>query len=236
MTVARGSSVTGLLSLLTITGLSVVSLKVRFYRYHLETPEPMLIETIIARTVGFITDPLRHDSTEPTVMESLVYWIMSSMGADNSWKIDEVSKRSERLLQKQGKIPKDTDPVFLSPFSSVSPSVSSSPSPPPSIPIPAPRRTSPRVAVTRSSRQTPEIIYTKQQLESIRSSKRQRQIEDEIKRDMKRDRADDGAWQPKVRMHESSPYVRKPVKCFPLTVMDFTGASHSIARLVSRTR
>jgi len=75
-----------------------------------------------------------------------------------------------------------------------------------------------------------------QEFELVRGIKRKRELDDIGARERANDRDPrTGAWAPKPR-NQDPIWIRKPLKCFPLHVRDFAGASLEIARLISRTR
>lgn len=79
-------------------------------------------------------------------------------------------------------------------------------------------------------------IRETQAFERVRGIKRKRELEDIGAREKANDRDPrTGAWAPKPRRQDPI-WIRKSLKCFPLYVRDFTGASLEIARLISRTR
>lgn len=75
-----------------------------------------------------------------------------------------------------------------------------------------------------------------QEFELVRGIKRKRELDDIGARERTNDRDPrTGAWAPKPR-NQDPIWIRRPLKCFPLYVRDFAGASLEIARLISRTR
>ncbi|KZT68991.1 hypothetical protein DAEQUDRAFT_670205 [Daedalea quercina L-15889] len=46
-------------------------------------------------TIGLVTDIIRGDQTNPTALESLVYWLISAMGLEGGWEVPEVSEEPQ---------------------------------------------------------------------------------------------------------------------------------------------
>lgn len=184
----------------------------------------------LERTTAFITDAIRFDGTGPTVMQSLVYWIISSMKGDGAWDIDEVSRALERAKARQkeererkGKGKAKTEPRSEStpaPHNPTSASVSEPLAPTPINPAP---------------QALPKIRYTPAEFNRIEGLKRKRELDDIGQREKRHDRDAQGRWAPKP-MTRDPPWFPKPLKCFPISVKDFIATGRELAsKLVSRT-
>ena len=44
---------------------------------------------------AFATDVIKADQMYPTVLESLVFWLMSAMGIQGGWEVPEVSEEPQ---------------------------------------------------------------------------------------------------------------------------------------------
>ncbi|KAH9934790.1 uncharacterized protein B0H18DRAFT_487913 [Fomitopsis serialis] len=47
------------------------------------------------RTVGLLSQIMRHDQTGATILECLIYWLLSAMGFKGGWEVPEVSEESQ---------------------------------------------------------------------------------------------------------------------------------------------
>lgn len=183
----------------------------------------------LEHTTAFITDAIRFDGTGPTVMQSLVYWIISSMKGDGAWDIDEVSRALERAKARQkderdrkgkGKVKAEARPE-------------STPAPPNPVSVSEPPALAP---VNPAPQVLPKIRYTPAEFHRIEGLKRKRELDDIGQREKRNDRDAQGRWAPKP-MTRDPPWFPKPLKCFPINMRDFIATGRELAsKLVSRTR
>lgn len=175
-------------------------------------------------------------------MQCLMYWILSSTGADGSWKVDEVSDL-DRVLQKaygdedkgrregMGVDPNSLDRGRRGTKSKAQAAKALSSRAAGRVPEPTPSTASTELDAGERRR-----IQEAEEFERVRGIKRKRELDDIGARERANDRDPrTGAWAPKPRCQDPI-WIRKPLKCFPLYVRDFAGVSLDIARLISRTR
>lgn len=188
----------------------------------------------LEHTTAFVTDAIRFDGTGPTVMQSLVYWIVSAMNGVGAWDIDEVSRALERAKARKkekgerkgkgkAKAPPEPELEVAPPHAPSRPSLSK----PVSAPIPT--------TVNPAPQPLPKVRYTPSEFRRVENLKRKRELDDIGQREKRNDRDAQGRWAPKPMLRDP-PWFPKPMKCFPISMKDFLGRGRELAsRLVSRT-
>lgn len=168
-------------------------------------------------------------------MQSLVYWIISSMNGTGAWDIDEVSRALERAKARK-KEKRERKGKGKAKAKAEAPEPGVAPSPAPSDPVsPAPIPVPVPVPVNPPPQALPKIRYTPAEFRHVENLKRKRELDDIGQREKRNDRDAQGRWAPKPMLRDP-PWFPKPMKCFPISMKDFLGRGRELAsRLVSRT-